>query len=66
MPNNPTGQPLPVAQPFPVVERRRPNRLVIPACPACLADAVTVVSRTEYVIYARCSTCGEVWSTDKP
>jgi hypothetical protein len=48
-------------------ERRHADRPLTPPCPECHTDAaVTVATRTEYVIYFRCATCCFVWSVQKP
>jgi hypothetical protein len=47
--------------------RRGADRLVTPPCPECKATAsVVVATRTDYVVYFRCTTCATVWSAQKP
>jgi flavoprotein len=46
---------------------RRKERLRLPPCQTCrTAVPVAVVSRTDYVLYLRCSGCGGVRSVPKP
>jgi hypothetical protein len=45
---------------------RRVQRLVIPSCEACRSAHTQVVTRTSYVVYARCADCTHVCSFQKP
>jgi len=50
-----------------MAENREGDRIETPACPQCNTPAcMSVVSRTEFVIYFRCSQCGHVQSVRKP
>jgi hypothetical protein len=52
---------------LPRIDRRVPPRADIGTCARCkTSDSVAVVSRTDYVLYARCAACGTVWSVPKP
>jgi hypothetical protein len=44
----------------------RLHRLAVPPCTSCGSDRTAVVSRTPYVVYLRCSYCGDVWSLPMP
>ena len=51
----------------PVSERRQPDRLRVPPCQHCGREGhVTVATRTDYVVYGRCSRCARVWSVPIP
>ena len=44
-------------------ERRASTRLPDPPCSHChSAENVRGVVRTDYVVYFRCSVCGDVWT----
>ncbi len=47
-------------------DRRGPDRLQIPPCEKCGAGEVVVTMRTPYVIYTRCSKCGDIRVFQKP
>lgn len=48
-------------------DRRHADRLAVPACAVCHADAPMVVAlRTVCVVYFRCNTCGGVDIVLKP
>jgi hypothetical protein len=50
----------------PAVERRGPDRLVIPECPNCHTnDYVTVTNRPGLVVHLRCDHCLYIWSVPK-
>ena len=51
---------------LPAKPERRRARLLISACRKCGSAGAAVVSRTDYVVYVRCSPCGSVWSLPKP
>ena len=44
---------------------RRQARFSPPPCPKCAAKTA-VVTRTDYVLYVRCTACAYVWSVPKP
>jgi len=49
------------------LDRRNPRgRFVVPPCQHCQQATGAVVSRTPYVLYLRCHSCGHVWSVPKP
>jgi predicted nucleic-acid-binding Zn-ribbon protein len=45
---------------------RRLQRLTVPPCKRCGSASTGVATRTDYVLYVRCQTCGYVWSLPKP
>jgi len=45
---------------------RRSDRLTVPPCERCGSRNTAAACRTDYVVYVRCSDCGEVWSLPKP
>ena len=48
-------------------EQRAVDRVDVPECPKCQTNAhMSVVSRSEYVIYFRCAQCGHTQSVRKP
>ena len=49
-----------------IFDRRRPDRLALPACEHCGSADTAIATRTENVIYIRCVTCLQVWSVPKP
>ena len=58
-------QPSDHREPFRPIEFRL-RRLEIPPCPECVPGKVTVAVRTDYVVYLRCTSCGQVWSVPRP
>jgi len=55
---------LPLLSPRP--DRRNGARVVLSPCPLCAREDSRVVVRTDYVLYARCDRCANVWSITKP
>jgi hypothetical protein len=45
---------------------RRGNRLAPTRCGACGRAELSVMLRTDYVVYFRCEHCAQVWSIAKP
>jgi hypothetical protein len=50
----------------PLRRERRGDRLIVPPCERCGSRDTAAACRTDYVVYVRCSDCGEVWSLPKP
>ena len=50
----------------PLRRERRSDRLTVPPCERCGSRNTAAACRTDYVIYVRCSDCGDVWSLPKP
>ena len=50
----------------PFDQRSRERLDVAILCPKCRSADVSVASRTPYVVYFRCTQCGEIWSVAKP
>ena len=50
----------------PFDQRSRERLDVAILCPKCQSADVSVASRTPYVVYFRCTQCGEIWSVAKP
>lgn len=56
-----------MAEPASRVQDRRVDRVLAPSCPSCHeVTEMTVVTRTDYVVYFRCPQCGRVESAPKP
>ena len=63
---NPVQPSLPDKPGRPLKVERRHERLDLPVCPKCRSAGTAVATRTDYVVYFRCTSCFEVWSVPIP
>jgi hypothetical protein len=58
--------PLRQSPPQPVTVERRRFAFNPPPCESCASSRTQVATRTDYVLYLRCWTCGHIWNVPKP